>query len=175
MQQYAEFTWPFMKQITYLSEKEYCHHVSVIEYVLYAEKGKAVMKGTNEISKMVGVSKRTLQYYDDEGIINVSRSENNYRLYDQKTLEQLWEIMIYKEMGLKLKEIKQILLMSEDEKKEYLGLRIKELEKRISVLKEQDKFISLIMTDGIPPIPEENAGVTYKSKIAEIKKKCVHE
>lgn len=34
------------------------------------EKGKTVMKKTNEVSELVGVSKRTLQYYDDEGLIS---------------------------------------------------------------------------------------------------------
>ena len=51
--------------------------------LLYGER-EAVVKRTSEISKIVGVSKRTLQFYDDEGMIKVERSENNYRLYDEK-------------------------------------------------------------------------------------------
>lgn len=46
--------------------KEYCYHVNVIVYALYAKKGKAVVISTREISKIVGVSKRTLQFYDKE-------------------------------------------------------------------------------------------------------------
>ena len=42
------------------------------------------MKKTNEVSKLAGVSRRTLQYYDDEGILVVKRSQNNHRLYDEK-------------------------------------------------------------------------------------------
>lgn len=72
------------------------------------------------ISKIAGVSKRTLQYYDDEGMIQVKRSENNYRLYDERALETLWKIMLYKETGMELKEIKKVLSMSEGEKKEKL-------------------------------------------------------
>ncbi len=109
-----------MKQIKKVSEKDYCYHVSVIEYALYTEKGKAVVKKTSEISKIAGVSKRTLQYYDDEGMIQVKRSENNYRLYDERALETLWKIMLYKETGMELKEIKKVLSMSEGEKKEKL-------------------------------------------------------
>lgn len=77
------------------SVKEYCYHVSVIDYALYTGKGKAIVKKTSEISKIVGVSKCALQFYDDEGMINAERSENNYRLYDERTLEKLWEIMVY--------------------------------------------------------------------------------
>ena len=59
----------------------------MIEYAFDAEEGKAVMKRTNEVSKLVGVSRRTLQYYDDEGLLGAKRSELNYRLYDQQALE----------------------------------------------------------------------------------------
>lgn len=142
----------------------------MIEYALSVRKGKAVVKRTCEISKIVGVSKRTLQFYDDEGLIQVERSENNYRLYDEEALKKLWEVMLYKEMGMKLKEIKEILLMLEDERKEYYKKYIKNIQDRIQELEEQEKFISLIMVKGLPPMPDESAGVTYKKRIAELRK-----
>ncbi len=134
------------------------------------EKGKAIVKKTCEISKIVGVSKRTLQFYDDEGMIYVERSENNYRLYDERTLKNLWEILIYKEMGMELKEIKKILLMPEGEKKIFYKKCIKKIEDKIQELEEQKRFIYLIISKGLPPMPEESVGITYKSKIIELKK-----
>lgn len=128
------------------------------------------MKRTNEVSKLVGVSRRTLQYYDDEGILAVERSENNYRLYDQKSLERIWKIMIYKEMGFKLKEIQSLLSMTEIGQENYLRLHLKEIENKISRLKGEMEFILLILTNGMPQRPEENTGVTYMSKISELKK-----
>lgn len=132
------------------------------------------MKGTNEVSKLVGVSRRTLQYYDDEGVIEVKRSENNYRLYDQETLEQLWKIMIYKEMGLDLKKIKKLLSLTDGEQKEYFRLQVKMIEKKIYKLKEQKEFVLLILTQGIPErlVMEENEKITYASQIAAIRKRC---
>lgn len=132
------------------------------------------MKGTNEVSKLVGVSRRTLQYYDDEGVIEVKRSENNYRLYDQETLEQLWKIMIYKEMGLDLKKIKKLLSLTDGEQKEYFRLQVKVIEKKIYKLKEQKEFVLLILTQGIPErlVMEENEKITYASQIAAIRKRC---
>lgn len=76
------------------------------------------MKRTNEVSKLVGVSRRTLQYYDDEGMLAVERSQTNHRLYDQQALERIWRILIYKEMRVELREIKQILSMSDDAQRE---------------------------------------------------------
>ena len=40
------------------------------------------MKKVNEVSQLAGVSKRTLQFYDDEELLPAERSEGNYRLYD---------------------------------------------------------------------------------------------
>ena len=51
-----------------------------------------MFKKIEEVSKLSGVSKRTLQYYDEEGILPVKRSKNNYRLYDDETIERLWKI-----------------------------------------------------------------------------------
>lgn len=164
-----------MKQIVNVSEKEYCYHVYVIDYALYTGKGKAVVKKISEISKIVGVSKRTLQFYDDEGMIRVERSENNYRLYDEKILEKLWDIMIYKEMGLKLGEIKQLLEMPENEKKEFYKAYIEQIEENIQKLKSQKRFISLIIAKGLPQIPDEKSNVTYNSRIAELRKGCTYE
>ncbi len=95
------------------------------------------MKRTKEVSRLVGVSKRTLQYYDDEGVLEVERSENNHRLYDKNALKKIWEIMVYKEMGFELKEVKQLLLLPDNRKKDYFRLQISEIENQISKLQEQ--------------------------------------
>ena len=158
-----------MKQIVNVSGKEYCYHVNVIDYALYTGKGKTVMKKTSEISKIVGVSKRTLQFYDDEGMIKVERSENIYRLYVERTLESLWKIMLYKEMGLKLGKIKQLLEMPENEKKTFYKACIEQTEEKIKELERQKRFISLIIAKGLPPIPDENSDVTYKRRLAELR------
>lgn len=79
------------------------------------------MKKVNEVSRLAGVSKRTLQFYDDEGLLPAQRSKDNYRLYDDAALERLWEILVYRAMGLDLKEIKDLLTLSEKQKKSVSG------------------------------------------------------
>ena len=44
------------------------------------------MKRIEEVCRLSGVSRRTLQYYDNEGILPVKRSEENYRLYDETAM-----------------------------------------------------------------------------------------
>lgn len=81
------------------------------------------MKKTNEMSKLAGVSKRTLQYYDDEGLLMTERTKDNHRLYDRQAMERIWEILVYKEMDFELREIRQIFQSTEEEKNQWLDRR----------------------------------------------------
>ena len=47
------------------------------------------MKKINEVSQLAGVSKRTLQYYDDQEVFVVKRTDNNHRLYDEQALQNV--------------------------------------------------------------------------------------
>lgn len=126
-----------------------------------------VFKKIEEVSKLSGVSKRTLQYYDDEGILPVKRSKNNYRLYDDETMERLWKILWYKEMGLDLKEIKLILEGTKQET--VIEEKVNKINYTIRVLEEQKKVIEYIQRYSIPVKSEEN-NQTYKNQIKQIRK-----
>lgn len=68
------------------------------------------MMTVKEVSKLTGVSIRTLQYYDKIGLLKPAMyTESGYRLYDEKALEMLQQILLLKELEFPLKEIKQIL------------------------------------------------------------------
>ena len=126
-----------------------------------------VFKKIEEVSKLSGVSKRTLQYYDDEGILPVKRSKNNYRLYDDETMERLWKILWYKEMGLDLKEIKLILEGMKQET--VIEEKVNKINYTIRVLEEQKKVIEYIQRYSIPVKSEEN-NKSYKDQIKQIRK-----
>ena len=98
------------------------------------------MKKVNEVSRRAGVSKRALQFYDDEGQLPAQRSKDNYRLYDDAALERLWEILVYRAMGLDLKEIKDLLTLSEKQKNQYLEKKIRGLRQQIRQLNGQMEF-----------------------------------
>lgn len=129
------------------------------------------MKKTNEVSKIVGVSKRTLQYYDDEGLLLLDRTSNNHRLYDQKTLERIWEILVYKEMGFELKEIKSYLEFPDNRQKKYFKQRIEEIQNEITKLKVQMRWILSVQNEGIPPIPTDTSENTYIESILELRER----
>ena len=68
------------------------------------------MKSISQVAKLTGVSIRTLQYYDEIGLLKPSElTAAGYRMYDDNTLQILQQILFFKELGFPLKEIKEIL------------------------------------------------------------------
>ena len=68
------------------------------------------MMTVNDVSKLTGVSVRTLQYYDRIGLLKPSAyTESGYRLYDDTALERLQQILLFKELEFSLKEINRII------------------------------------------------------------------
>ena len=68
------------------------------------------MMTVNEVSKRTGVSARTLQYYDKIGLLHpAAYTEAGYRLYDDRTLERLQQILLFRELAFPLKEIGEII------------------------------------------------------------------
>ena len=68
------------------------------------------MKTVKEVSRITGVSVRTLHHYDAIGLLPPVRvTEAGYRLYDESSLERLHTILLFRELQFPLKEIKAIL------------------------------------------------------------------
>ena len=68
------------------------------------------MMTVKEISKLTGISARTLHYYDEIGLfVPTEKSEAGYRLYDDKALETLQQILFFREFDISLKEIKAVM------------------------------------------------------------------
>lgn len=68
------------------------------------------MKTISQIAKLSGISVRTLQYYDEIGLLKPSSlSESGYRLYDEEALGKLQQILTLKELDFSLKEIQHLL------------------------------------------------------------------
>ncbi|MCI6867550.1 MAG: MerR family transcriptional regulator [Lachnospiraceae bacterium] len=68
------------------------------------------MKTVKEVSMITGVSIRTLRYYDEIGLLKPTElTETGYRLYDNKALEKLQEILFFRELEIPLITIKEIM------------------------------------------------------------------
>lgn len=68
------------------------------------------MMTVNEVSKISGISVRTLHHYDHIGLLPATEvTKAGYRLYDESALERLQQILLFKALEFPLKEIKEIL------------------------------------------------------------------
>ena len=83
------------------------------------------MMTVNEVSKLTGVSIRTLQYYDKIGLLKPAEyTQAGYRLYEDTALEKLQQILLFKELEFSLKEIKEIISRKDFDRNKALKQQI---------------------------------------------------
>lgn len=105
------------------------------------------MKTISQVAELTGVSTRTLQYYDEIGLLKPSElTQSGYRLYNDEALQKLQQILFFKELGFKLKEISEILQKPDFDKiatfkkqKELLLLKRNRTDRLIQLLDRLEK------------------------------------
>lgn len=89
------------------------------------------MKTVKSVSKITGISIRTLRYYDEIGLLKPTElTSAGYRLYDSKALERLQKIMFFKELEIPLDVIKEILDNPNYDKEQVLSTQKTLLEQK---------------------------------------------
>ncbi len=92
-----------------------------------------------KLAQLSGVTTRTLRYYDQIGLLCPTRISNGYRIYGQKEVDRLQQILFYREMGVELKAIAPLI-------DDPLFDREKVLESHLSaLLQEKARLESLIL------------------------------
>lgn len=86
------------------------HGTSWCRVVVSGAGRSSIMRTVKEISDLTGISVRALHYYDEIGLLKPTvKSEAGYRLYDDKALETLQQILFFREFDISLKEIKAVM------------------------------------------------------------------
>lgn len=68
-----------------------------------------------EVSQSIGLNSSAIRYYEKQGLIStISRSTNNYRVFDKQTIERLIFIKKAKSLGFSLEEIRKILTLKSE-------------------------------------------------------------
>ncbi len=97
------------------------------------------MKTVKQISSLTGVSVRTLHHYDSIGLLKPTNlTEAGYRLYDDTALYRLQQILLFRELGVPLKDIQALLDAPEEVRREALDDHIRQLDAKRRKL--QDKI-----------------------------------
>ena len=95
-----------------------------------------------QLSKLAGITPRTLHYYDEIGLLKPSQiGDNGYRYYGEESLLRLQQILLYRELDMPLESIKGIMgrhdfdvLRALESHKEELRKRIKRMERLITTV-----------------------------------------
>lgn len=91
-----------------------------------------------ELAEKTGITRRTIDYYTNLGLLEAERSGSNYRYYSTEAIQQLHEIELKKAEGLSLEEIRQQLNKKSIDVEEIdiyeLRLQMQQLEKNVSRL-----------------------------------------
>lgn len=97
------------------------------------------MRTVKQVSDLTGISVRMLHHYDKIGLLKPTKlTEAGYRLYDDKALETLQQILFFKELDLSLVEIKEIITNPQFDK-----IKALENHKKLIILK-RDRLNDLI-------------------------------
>lgn len=133
------------------------------------------MKSISQVAKLTGVSIRTLQYYDEIGLLKPSElTTSGYRMYDDDALQTLQQILFFKELGFPLKVIKEILAKPDFDRiaafkrqKELFLLKRNRLDRLIQLLERLEKGESCMSFKEFDLSDYINALEDFKSNQAE--------
>ena len=103
------------------------------------------------IAERTGVSRDTVRLYEKMGmLINVSRPHkyNNYKEYSEENIDRIKLILTLKNLGLSLKECKEVIVSIEDGEynrefqSEFISSKLKEIDAKIRDLKNLKKILT---------------------------------
>lgn len=108
------------------------------------------MRTVKDVSKLTGVSVRTLHYYDAIGLLTPTKvTDAGYRMYDDTALSRLQSILLFRELQFPLKEIKEFLDSPNFNQEETIAQQIKLLELQYKHIGELISFAREIQTKGV--------------------------
>ena len=119
-----------------------------------------------KLAQLAGVSTRTLRYYDEIGLLKPSEiNENNYRIYNEKNVNKLQQILFYRSLDFSLSKIKQLL-----DDPDFS--RLKALKDQQNLLLEKRNQVDALLTNITKTIADYQGEITMtdKEKFAAFKK-----
>jgi len=123
-------------------------------------------KGIKEVAKMLGVTHRTLRFYEDNGLISPTRVSST-RIYSKREIGRMQLILRGKRLGFTLREISEFLDLYEADPhhREQMELLLKQVRAKLSELRAQKAALEETMRE-LKQIEQE-----AKDRIAEAKAK----
>jgi DNA-binding transcriptional MerR regulator len=134
--------------------------------------GGEIMEYTvQKLARLAGVSTRTLRYYDEIGILKPARiNSSGYRIYGPAEVDRLQQILFYKELGVKLDVIKEIITSPD-----YDGLKALHEHRRQLMQKREHLDRLIANVEKTIDAMEGRGTMTDQEKFEAFKKRMVEE
>lgn len=111
-----------------------------------------------KLGKLAGVSTRTLRYYDEIELLRPARiNSSGYRIYGQEEVDRLQQILFYRELGVGLNDIKDII------NNETFDGRSALIEHRKKLLEKREQ-LDLLIANVDKTISSQNGGIKMSNK-----------
>lgn len=124
----------------------------------------------NKLAQMSGVSTRTLRYYDEIGLLKPKRvNSNGYHIYGKDEVDKLQQILLYRELGVELNEIRKLLTQpdfdAEIALRQHLTALLKKKEQIQILIENVSKTIDSLRGEVVMSDKEKFEG--FKQKLIE--------
>lgn len=124
-----------------------------------------------KLGRLAGISTRTLRYYDEIGILKPARiNSSGYRIYGQQEVDRLQQILFFRELGVSLENIKNIVLSPSFDGVEALK------QHHIKLLEKKEQLEALIVNvEKTIAMSEGRIKMSDKEKFEGFKQKLIDE
>ncbi|MGI5854596.1 MAG: MerR family transcriptional regulator [Bacillota bacterium] len=125
----------------------------------------------HRLAGMAGVSTRTLRFYDEKGLLKPARiNDSGYRIYGAAEVDRLQQIMFFRELGMELDDIKQII-----DAADFDGVRA--LKSHLAKLLDKRQQIDLLIANVEKTIAQKEGKIsmTDQEKFEGFKQKMIKE
>ena len=124
------------------------------------------MQNIKAITKMTGLTSKTLRHWEAVGLLSPVRDQNDYRLYSEQDIAQIFYIMSLRKLDLPLDQIKNIL--SEDqEEKETLRQHLTRLNDQLEHLEKLIEHLSHKLEKGDYRMNEQEFELLKSTQLKE--------
>ena len=95
----------------------------------------------SDISKLFHIPISALRYYEKEGLCCFSRSENNYRCADMRTIRNLCDISFYRKLSCSIEQLHQLNHMNHQQIYQLLQDSRSKIQEQLNELKQMTEYI----------------------------------
>ena len=122
-----------------------------------------------QVEELVGITRKNIRFYEEQGLLQVERAENGYREYGLKDVDRLLEIRLLRKLSIPIEDMRQMF----DGKKslrDCLEYQLEELERKKKNLTQVQNFCQEMLDQGTSLEQLEKEGTSFM----DIKRTDIH-